>query len=140
VKRSAHVPYSALQMFDLVNDVEAYPKFLPWCEWARVEASDGDSLEASIGVGVAGLRKSFRTRNKLVKPSSIAISLVTGPFRTLEGEWRFIDAPSGGCDVTLALDFEVASSPLRLAFELLFEEIARRQVAAFAERARTLYG
>ena len=139
IKRSADVPYSAAKMFDLVNDIGGYPQFLPWCEWSRVESAGDGFVEASIGVALAGFRKSFRTRNRLERPRSIQIGLVEGPFKRLEGRWIFEDLGSDRSRVTLMLDFEVAPSPLKFAFELLFEEVARQQVAAFARRADALY-
>jgi ribosome-associated toxin RatA of RatAB toxin-antitoxin module len=139
VKRSARVPYSAQQMFDLVNDIEAYPKFLHWCRGARIDVEQGNTLEATLDVGVLGLQHSFRTRNTLTRPERIGIDLVSGPFRRLRGEWRFLPADGRGTDISLTLTFEVTLSPFGLLFSKVFEELAGAQMAAFIERAKTVY-
>jgi ribosome-associated toxin RatA of RatAB toxin-antitoxin module len=126
-------------MFDLVNDVEQYPKFLHWCRAARVDVRQGNTLEATLDIGVLGLQQSFRTRNTLQRPERIALELVSGPFRRLRGEWRFAAAPSG-TDVSLSLRFEVTVSPFGVLFSKIFEELAGAQMGAFAARADKLYG
>ena len=140
VQRKARVPYSAEQMFDLVNDVESYPQFLHWCRGARIHSRAEDTIEAAVDVGVLGLHQSFRTRNTLKRPERIAIDLVSGPFRTLRGEWGFSAVTGGGCDVSLSLEFEVALSPFGLVFSRVFEELAASQMQAFIQRASALYG
>ncbi len=127
-------------MFDLVNDVETYPDFLPWCERATVEHASADRVEATLHVGAGPLSKQFSTRNRLDRPRRIEIDLLAGPFRKLTGEWRFDDINGDGCDVALALDFEMSSLPLRLVFERIFEELVRSQVDAFVKRAGEVYG
>lgn len=136
--------HSPAQMFALVNDVEAYPKFLHWCRAARIERTFDGGVEAAIDIGIGGLRKTFRTRNTLVPPGAgapgrIDIDLVSGPFRRLQGAWTFTPA-DGGCDVRLELDYEIASMPLGMIFSTVFEEIARSQMHAFVRRAAVVYG
>lgn len=140
IQREARVPYTASQMFGLVNDVESYPAFVHWCRDARIERRDGDTIEAAIDIGVSGIHKSFRTRNTSYPPRRIVIELLSGPFRHLDGEWTFEDLPDGGCKVSLLLSFEVSAFPLNSLFSLVFEELARAQVEAFIARARVLYG
>ena len=126
-------------MFDLVDDIEAYPRFLHWCPGSAVEKRTDDEVVASVDVGLGGIRKRFTTRNRLQRPERIDLELVEGPFKTLRGAWTFEDAPDG-CDVGLSLDFEVAHTPLDMMFATVFEEIVRSQVAAFVKRAKTVYG
>ena len=140
IRRKARVPYSATQMFDLVNDVRAYPEFLPWCQAATVQLSRDDRLEATLDVGVGVVHKQFSTRNRLNRPRSIEIELLQGPFRKLTGAWRFDDLSEDGCEVALALDFDVSSMPLKFLFEPFFEELARSQMDAFIKRAEIVYG
>jgi len=140
VQRNAHVQYSAEQMFDLVNDIESYPKFLHWCGGARIDVRQGSTIEATLDIGVLGFQRSFRTRNTLTRPQRIAIELVSGPFRRLRGEWRFAPSAGSGTDVSLSLAFEVTLSPFGVVFARVFEELAGSQMTAFIERARTLYG
>ncbi len=140
VQRSARVAYSAQQMFDLVNDIESYPEFLHWCSGARVDKRQGDVIEASLDVGLGGFHRTFKTRNTLRSPHAVAIALVHGPFKRLEGEWRFEDDNRGGSTVSLSLVFEVISSPFGAIFSRLFEEIASSQMDAFVRRAGQIYG
>jgi ribosome-associated toxin RatA of RatAB toxin-antitoxin module len=140
IRRHAHVPYSAAQMFDLVNDVKAYPEFLHWCRGARITASSACRVEAAIDIGIGGIHKTFTTRNTLERPSRIGISLVSGPFRRLDGAWRFADSPQGGAEVELDLDYEVSHSPLGVLFSTVFEEVASSQLNAFVRRAKRVYG
>jgi ribosome-associated toxin RatA of RatAB toxin-antitoxin module len=140
IKRSARVPYTTEQMFDLINDVESYPKFLHWCRGARIESRQGNTIEATLQIGVLGFHQSFRTRNTLERPERIGIDLVSGPFRRLRGEWRFAAAPDSGTDISLTLTFEVTLSPFGVLFAKVFEELAVSQMAAFVERARKIYG
>jgi ribosome-associated toxin RatA of RatAB toxin-antitoxin module len=127
-------------MFDLVNDIEKYPEFLHWCRGARIEARHGQTIEASLDIGLFGFQRSFKTRNTLRPPSQIGIDLVSGPFRRLGGEWKFSDLPGGGSDVSLSLAFEVAVSPFGVMFSKAFQEIAAAQMDAFIARAATIYG
>jgi ribosome-associated toxin RatA of RatAB toxin-antitoxin module len=136
VERSAHVTYTREQMFDLVNDVEQYPKFLHWCRGARVDAHHGNSIEATLQIGGFGFEQSLRTRNTLQRPERIGIDLVSGPFRSLRGEWRFV-ATNGGTDISLRLEFEATS--FGGLFARVFEELAAAQMAAFVARAAKIY-
>ncbi len=140
VRRYARVKYSASQMFGLVDDIASYPEFLPWCQRATVQLRTKDQVEATLKIGLRGVNKEFSTRNRLEHPKRIEIKLLKGPFRSLEGAWTFTDCEGGGCDVGLALNFEVTHSPLNIVFGLVFEEIVHSQVAAFTARAEALYG
>ena len=126
-------------MYALVNDVEAYPEFLPWCAGARIVSRSEHEMVAEVDIGFSGIRQSFSTRNLLDPPNRIVIALRNGPFRRLEGEWRFEDGPAG-CTVDLSLDFSVSMSPLGFVLARVFEELARSQMDAFVRRARAVYG
>jgi coenzyme Q-binding protein COQ10 len=139
IQRSAHVPYTASQMFDLVDDIERYPEFLTWCCGARVTQRDSQVVEATLDVGIAGFSLSFSTRNLLSRPRRIDIGLSSGPFRSLEGRWTFDDQDEG-CDIQLSLEFEVRASPLSAVLSGLFEEIGKSQMNAFLDRAAKIYG
>ena len=140
VKRNARVPYTTEQMFDLVNDIESYPKFLHWCRGARIDLAQANTVEATLDIGVLGFHQSFRTRNTLKRPERIGIDLVSGPFRRLRGEWRFVAVPGQGSDISLDLIFEVTLSPFGAVFAKVFEELAAAQMTAFTDRARRIYG
>jgi ribosome-associated toxin RatA of RatAB toxin-antitoxin module len=100
----------------------------------------GNTVEATLDIGVLGFRQSFRTRNTLKRPERIGIDLVSGPFRRLRGEWRFAAVPGQGSDISLTLTFEMTSSPFGLLFTKVFEELASSQMTAFVDRAKVIYG
>jgi len=139
IDRSEHVPYSPDQMFDLVNDIEAYPEFLQWCLAAKVENRFDRGLEATIDIGFRGVNKSFATRNRLDRPHRIDMELLSGPFSHLEGAWIFSGTAGVGSEVRLVLNFQVTRSPFSRVFALLFEELVRSQIKAFSVRAKELY-
>lgn len=140
VRRQHLVPYTPEQMFDLVNDVEAYPDFLHWCRGSSVERISETEVVATVEVGIGGIRRSFTTRNTLARPGEITMELVSGPFDAFNGDWRFAAAANGGCTVELNLAFEVSATPLEMLFASLFEEVVHTQVAAFVSRADAIYG
>jgi ribosome-associated toxin RatA of RatAB toxin-antitoxin module len=140
IQRSALVPYSAARMFDLVADVESYPRFLPWCRRATVHRADSHEMEATLEIAKGPLHKSFTTRNQLYPKGRIEIHLVQGPFRHLEGNWRFEDLGAEGARVSLEMSFEIAGALLRRTLSPVFAEIANALVDAFCRRARSVYG
>ena len=106
VNRTALVPYKAREMFVLVDDVAAYPEFLPWCKSAEVHKRTDDLVEATLELRKGAVSNKFTTQNKRAEYQSIGISLVGGPFRHLEGGWKFSELGEEGCKVSLKLDFE----------------------------------
>lgn len=140
VNKSALVPYSAAQMFDLVNDIESYPKFLPWCRSARVVSRAENELQASIEMAKGRVHKSFATRNRLHPPERIELQLVEGPFSRLQGVWQFQALREDACKVSLHLEFEFANALLRAALGPIFNHIADTLVDSFCQRAKQIYG
>jgi ribosome-associated toxin RatA of RatAB toxin-antitoxin module len=139
IQRSALVPFSAAQMFDLVNDVEAYPRRFEWCEGATVRERGEQWLIAALDLRMGALRASFTTRNTLDRPSAISMSLVEGPFRALSGGWRFLALGDDGCKATLILDFEMAGRLVGSALAIGFQGLADRMVDDFVREARLAY-
>ncbi|OOG56412.1 type II toxin-antitoxin system RatA family toxin [Rhodanobacter sp. C03] len=140
IRRSALVKYSPMQMFDLVNEVEAYPKRFPWCAGAEVLERQGDVLVARLDLKFAGLRQSFTTRNTVERPKRLQMSLVDGPFRSLEGLWEFIALGEAGCKVAFTLDFDYAGKLGSSALRLGFQGLAGRMVDDFCAEAERVYG
>ncbi len=140
VTRTALVPHAALDMFELVADVERYPEYLPWCVSAVVHQRKGDLVRASLEVVRGPIRKTLTTLNRLTASSSIEMELVDGPFRHLHGLWRFEPLSSSGCEVHLDLDFEFSSTVLQKLMGPVFDEIAASLVDAFCRRASQVYG
>ncbi|OOG64455.1 ubiquinone-binding protein [Rhodanobacter sp. B04] len=140
IRRSALVKYSPAQMFDLVNEVEAYPKRFPWCADAEILERQHDVLVARLDLKFAGLHQSFTTRNTVERPRRLQMSLVDGPFRSLEGVWDFIALGEAGCKVAFALDFDYAGRLGGGALRLGFQGLAGRMVDDFCAEAGRVYG
>ncbi len=140
VQKSALVPYSAQDMYALVADVPRYPEFLPWCRSASEVASDENHVTATIEVAKGPLHHSFTTRNTLTPGECIEISLVDGPFKRLDGTWRFEPRGEHGCRVAFDLEFDFSGRILSTVVGPVFHEIANSMVDAFCRRARSLYG
>ncbi|AWL12286.1 Persistence and stress-resistance toxin PasT [Saliniradius amylolyticus] len=139
VNRSALVNYSAESMFDLVNDVQSYPKFLPGCADARVLEADTERMKASVKVSKAGVSQWFTTENHLKRGEFIEMTLVEGPFSHLTGGWRFTPLSEQACKIELHLEFAFASRLAEMAFGKAFNSIASNMVDAFTKRAREMY-
>lgn len=128
-------------MFALVNDVRAYPEFLPWCESSEVLDEKPDEMLARLHLSWAGMRKTFTTRNRLQHGKMIEIRLVDGPFHHLEGFWRFKSLGDGNaCKVQLDMEFEFATPLISFAFGPVFMQMANSMVDAFTKRAVDVYG
>jgi len=140
IRRSALVNYSPAQMFDLVNDIEAYPKRFPWCVGAEIIERTGDVLVARLDLKFAGFRQSFTTRNSVNPPVRLHMSLVDGPFRSLDGVWDFLALGEAGCKISFALDFDYASRLGGGALKLGFQGLANRMVDDFCREAERVYG
>lgn len=140
IRRSALVKYSPAQMFDLVNEVEAYPKRFSWCAGAEVLERQEDVLVARLDLKFAGFRQSFTTRNSIDPPRRLQMNLVDGPFRSLEGVWDFIALGDDGCKVAFALDFDYAGRLGGGAMKLGFQGLAGRMVDDFCREAERVYG
>lgn len=139
VNRSALVNFSAQQMFDLVNDIEAYPEYMDGCTSAKIIRREDDWLEARLELSKAGVTQAFVTRNHLLAPQRMTMQLVDGPFNSLEGSWQFTPLTAEACKVSFSLEFELQNKWLGMAVAKLFETVASSQVDALCERAKQIY-
>ncbi|MDU6926631.1 type II toxin-antitoxin system RatA family toxin [Franconibacter helveticus 513] len=139
ISRTALVPYSAAQMYQLVNDVKSYPEFLPGCVGSRVLEATPGQMTAAVDVSKAGISKTFTTRNTLTNNQSILMQLVDGPFKKLMGGWKFTELTESACQVEFHLDFEFTNKLIELAFGRVFKELASNMVQAFTNRAKEVY-
>lgn len=140
IARSALVRHSADAMYALVNDIEAYPEYLPGCSGAQILRRDEGVMEARLDLSKAGIRYSFVTRNQLLPPHRIELSLVEGPFEHLQGFWQFHVLNERASKVSLNLEFEMAGRLLGLAAKKLFNGVANELVDAIVKRADKVYG
>jgi ribosome-associated toxin RatA of RatAB toxin-antitoxin module len=144
IQHSALVAQPPARLFALINDIESYPSFIPWCTHARVLSKSDREIVATIGVRQGPLRSEFTTRNQLEQDRRILMSLVTGPFKMLEGEWLLTPIPQGGvdggtgCRVQLTMKFAFKNSLTAVLFEQKFAETAASLMDAFVARARAL--
>lgn len=140
IHKTAIVPYSAEQMYVLVNDIETYPQFLPWCKSASILSENGTHLVASIAMGISGLEKSFTTNNVLKPNDSIEMRLLEGPFSHLHGFWKFQPLGDDGCKISFDMQFEITNKLLKMTLGPVFSKIVSSLVDAFVKRANELYG
>lgn len=127
-------------MFDLVDDVARYPEFMPWCANAGVEKQDANVAIATLHINFRGISQSFTTKNVRERPTQLQIALVQGPFRSLEGRWRFIALSAHACRIELCLNYEFSSRILGKVVGPVFQYIAGSLVDAFVHRAHDCYG
>jgi ribosome-associated toxin RatA of RatAB toxin-antitoxin module len=140
INRSALVPYSPAEMFALVDDIEAYPEFLPGCRGTRVLSRSTDEVRATIELSKGGVEKAFTTSNRSQQNKMIEVRLVEGPFKHLNGFWRFDPLGESGCKVSFDLEFEFASRVLGMVVGPVFSQIANSLVDSFLKRAEQVYG
>jgi ribosome-associated toxin RatA of RatAB toxin-antitoxin module len=141
IRRHALIRYTPAQMFDLVNDIEAYPTRFPWCAGAEIIERESDSVVlARLDLRFAGLTQHFTTRNTANAPHRLHMHLVEGPLRSLEGEFTFEALGEDGCKIWLALDFDYAGFLAGPALRLGFQGVANRMVDDFCRAAVKVYG
>jgi len=140
LKRNALVPYTQRQMFELVNAIEDYPRFLPWCGNSQIITRTSEEVVAELDVSWKGMHKSFTTRNRLFPYDRVEISLVNGPLHRLDGIWSFHALDEHACKINLDLEFEFTGRFIDRLFQPVFQHIANTLVDAFCKRAVELYG
>ena len=140
ISRSAILPYSAKNMYDVVADIPSYPEFLSWCSGVNIVSETEQEVVAQLIVAYGVLDFSFTTRNSMQKNQFILLRLVDGPFSDLNGEWAFKALDDNACKVSLEMDFEFKNSLTRSAFSSVFNKVVGTQLEAFQKRAETVYG
>ncbi|MEO8385437.1 MAG: type II toxin-antitoxin system RatA family toxin [Betaproteobacteria bacterium] len=140
VEKSALVPHTATEMFALVDAVEKYPEFLPWCGATQLHSRDDKITVATIEINYHGIRQSFTTENSKQPAASMHITLREGPFKELDGLWQFTALGASGCKVALRMDYSFANSVLEAAVGPVFGLIASTMIERFVMRADAIYG
>lgn len=139
IQRSALVSYSAKSMFELVNDINAYPEFLPGCTDSKVLSESAQEMRASLLVSKAGVKQWFTTHNTLIPGERIEMKLVDGPFSSLSGGWTFSALAENACKIELNLNFQFSNKLAEMAFGKVFNQLTASMVNAFTERAKKVY-
>lgn len=140
IKKSALVAYSAQQMYDLVNDVDSYDTFLPGCRRSEVLEKSDSHMLAKMLLNKVGVEQELITYNTLTPARRIDMALSDGPFKSLQGGWRFTPLSDEACKIELELDFTFSSRLVEFAFGKVFKALANNMVHAFSERAKRVYG
>jgi coenzyme Q-binding protein COQ10 len=134
------LPYTPEQMFDLVVDVERYPEFLPWCLSCDIIKQTDDEIFANLVIGYKVFREWFKCRVQHQRPYSIRVEYINGPLKYLSNTWDFTIAPNDGCVIDFYVDFEFKNPIFQKLMGVFFNEIVKRMVKAFEDRAKDLYG
>jgi len=140
VHKSVLVGYSAEQMYALVECIENYPQFLPWCGGAEIHSREENKCIATLAINYHGIKQSFTTENINTYPVSIKMGLKKGPFKHLEGEWFFKSLREDACKVEFELHYEFSSKILEQIIGPVFGKITNSFVDSFCKRAEVVYG
>jgi ribosome-associated toxin RatA of RatAB toxin-antitoxin module len=140
IHKSALLPYTPEQMFALVEHVELYPQFLPWCSASEVHSRAAGQTEATLEMHFKGVKQRFTTINANHPHTQIDLALKDGPFKKLTGHWHFKKLGEIGCKVSLDLHYEFASAPVQALIGAAFDKVARSLLDAFVQRADEVYG
>lgn len=140
INRSALVRHSASEMFELVNDISAYPEFLKWCRSSQVLSESDGEVVAELEIAWKVLHKTFSTRNYLVRGESIQFTLESGPFQSLVGTWQFKELKQDACKITMDIEFEFKNAVSNMVFTTIFSQIYKSLISAFINRADEIYG
>jgi len=140
VEKSVLIGHSAAKMYALVADVKAYPQFLPWCSDTEVRLLDAHKAVATLHVNYHGLRLHFTTENRMDEGALIEMKLVNGPFKHLDGFWRFVPLAEHAAKVEFRLSYELSGKLVEKIAGPVFNHIASTFVEVFVKRAVVLYG
>ncbi|OAJ34558.1 type II toxin-antitoxin system RatA family toxin [Piscirickettsia salmonis] len=140
VNRKALVPYCVEEMYPLIQDIEHYAEFLPWCSKSVILSESDDAVVARLTISRGSLKKSFTTRNRGIENQAVYMELVEGPFRSLTGCWRLEPLADNACRVLLDVEFEFSNKLVAIAFGPIFNTVVSSMVDAFLKRARVIYG
>ncbi|MCY4177399.1 MAG: type II toxin-antitoxin system RatA family toxin [Endozoicomonadaceae bacterium] len=139
IKRQALIMHPAQKMYELVNDIESYPKFLPGCSDAAIESRGKSWVNARLELKKAGIKQSFVTHNKLSE-NRIDMELIEGPFAFLRGHWMFTPLDETGCKINFYMAFSMSNPLLQMTVGSLLEKVASTMVDAFCKRANEVFG
>ena len=140
VQRSAFLPFPVDNIYELVNDVDSYPEFIPWCVNCEIHESNDNEKKATMYFASRGINASVTTRNELVKNEKIIMHLVSGPFKHLIGEWQFHSIDENACKVELDMQYSFSNRLYEVTLGPIFNQVATKLVSAFTQRAIELYG
>ncbi|MCB1839972.1 MAG: type II toxin-antitoxin system RatA family toxin [Alphaproteobacteria bacterium] len=135
-----NLPYTPEQLFTLVAEVDKYQQFLPWCQKSVIKRREGDVFYADLIIGYKMVREKFGSKVSLKYPERINVEYLSGPMKYLSNYWQFIREEDGSCTIDFYVDFEFKNLILQNLMGVFFNELVRRMVSAFEQRAREIYG
>ncbi len=140
ISKTTIVPYTSEEMYVLVNDIESYPIFLPWCTAAKITSQEEERLTASLSLALGKIKQSFTTENTMHNSSRIDMQLIEGPFKHLTGYWRFIQEGDRSCHIHLHMHFEFKNKIIKHILGKVFYKVMDTLIDSFAQRAQHIYG
>lgn len=139
VSRSALLPYTVDQIYDIIVDIQAYPEFLNWCSAADIISQTDNDVDAKLSIAYGRLNLNFTTRNVMRPNNCVTMSLVEGPFSKLNGQWTVQTLNESACKVSLEMDFNFDNVITQKLFGRIFKSVIAAQLDAFQKRANELY-
>ncbi len=140
ISKTTVVPYTPNEMYALVNDIESYPAFLPWCIAAKILSKKEESLIASLSLAMGKIKQSFTTENTMREGLRIDIRLIDGPFKHLSGYWKFNPEDEQSCHIQLHMNYEFKNKIIKYALGKVFYIVMNTLVESFVQRAQQIYG
>ena len=140
ISKATVVPYTPEEMYVLVNDIESYPAFLPWCSAAKILTQQDESLTATLSLALGKIKQSFTTENTMQDGSRIEIQLIEGPFKHLSGYWKFNPEDEQSCHIQLHMNFEFKNKIIKHTLGKACYKVMDSLVESFAQRAQQVYG
>jgi len=140
ISKTAVVPYTTNEMYALVNDIESYPAFLPWCIAAKILSKKEESLIATLSLAMGKIKQSFTTENTMLEGSRIDMRLIEGPFKHLSGYWKFNPEDEHSCHIQLHMNYEFKNKIIKYALGKVFYIVIDTMVESFVQRAQHIYG
>jgi len=140
ISKTAVVPYTPSEMYALVNDIESYPVFLPWCTAAKISNKKDESLIATLSLAMGKIKQSFTTENIMREGSRIDMRLIEGPFKHLTGYWKFNPEDEQSCHIQLHMNYEFKNKIIKYTLGKMFYTVMNTMVESFVQRAQQVYG
>ncbi len=134
------VPYTPEEMYVLVNDIESYPTFLPWCTAAKILSQQEERLTATLSLALGKIKQSFTTENIMQDGAQIEMRLIEGPFKHLNGYWKFNLEDEESCQIQLHMHFEFKNKIIKHTLGKAFYKVMDSLVESFVQRAQQIYG
>lgn len=138
------VPFTKVQMFDLVSNIDSYSEFLPWCNDSKVikrEIKDNEEVViADLEIGYDQFVYTYRSEVCLSSDkSTIKVRNLDGPFKYLENNWKFIELSNNSCEIHFDIDFELNITLFDILMKKFFDLAFQKMVEAFIARAEEIY-